>query len=69
MGVMQRSLSPLGARTSSLRTPFVGAVIVLVCFWSLVSLDLNRVRSTVVCSTFNLQKIHVDETRNLFILE
>jgi hypothetical protein len=70
MGVMQRSMGPMSGGSSLLRTPFVAAVIVLLLLWSLLSLDVSRVKSTVVCSISPLLEKHVlTLLRNPYILE
>jgi hypothetical protein len=50
MGVMQRSLGSMTVGVSPLRAPFVAALVALCLIWSILSLDMSRVRSTVVCS-------------------
>ncbi|KAE9374790.1 hypothetical protein N431DRAFT_221630 [Stipitochalara longipes BDJ] len=47
MGVMQRSLGPMAGGVSPLRTPFMAALIALCLIWSILSLDISMVRSTV----------------------
>jgi hypothetical protein len=59
MGVMQRSLGPMSGGSSPLRTPFVAAVIVLLLLWSLLSLDMSKVKSTVVCFISSLLEKYV----------
>jgi hypothetical protein len=50
MGVMQRSLGPIAGGVTPLKTPFIAALIALCLIWSIMSLDISRVRLTVVCS-------------------
>lgn len=56
MGVMQRALRPTMGGLSLLRTSFVAALIALCLNWSNLSLDMSRIRSTVVCSFAVVEK-------------
>jgi hypothetical protein len=56
MGVMQRALSQTIGGVSPLRTSFVGALIALCLIWSILSLDMSRIRSTVVCPLAVVEK-------------
>lgn len=47
---MQRALRPTMGGISLLRTSFVATLIALCLIWSILSLDMSRIRSTVVCS-------------------
>ncbi|KAN0103338.1 hypothetical protein V8E51_011651 [Hyaloscypha variabilis] len=47
MGVMQRSLGPIAGGVTPLKTPFIVALIALCLIWSIMSLDISRVRLTV----------------------
>lgn len=56
MGVIQRALGLTMGGVSPLRTPFVAALIALCLIWSIFSLDMSRIRSTVVYSFAVVEK-------------
>jgi hypothetical protein len=69
MGVMQRSLGSMMVGGSPLRTPFVAALVALCLIWSILSLDMSRVRSTVVRFSCVAEKLLLTPFRNRYILE
>jgi hypothetical protein len=64
MGVTQRSLGPMTGGVSPLRTPFMAALIAFCLIGSILSLDMSRVKSSVVRPLMIFEKRELTSLRN-----
>jgi len=67
MGITQRSLGLMAGGVSPLRTPFIAALIALCLIRSILSLDMSKVKSSVVRPLMIFEKREMISFRNRYI--